>query len=190
MRITANIHAEPSYQKDTNDKIQGDEKDVRQQAMEKIKEALEPENNMSEEDKKAYEDKLNKKIKNGEELTSSELSYIRRTNPTLYIHVKRVQMQRELLEKKLENCKSKKEVDEAYSQAITGISKEDPDREALTNAYNNVTTEFKKTDKYRFLPQEIKKEEKKEKEHEKELEDVLDSAAFVDEVKKTFDIKI
>ena len=165
-----------------------DEKTIRQTALEKIKEAMEPESTMSEEEKVEYENKLNKKIKMGDKLSQSEMDYIRRTNPYMYIHIKRVQMRREMLEKKFENCKSKKEVQEAYNLAMSGIDKKDPDRQALLTAFDNVTDEFKKTSQYKALPQEVKKEEEKEKEREKKIEDMIDTVNWDDNDMKSFDV--
>lgn len=157
---------------DNNEKT---EKSVRQEILEKIKEALDPTGGMTDEEKQVYQKKIGQKIKNGEKLSPSEMRYIQMTSPEMYIHVKRVQMQREMLEKKLEHCKSKKEVEEAYTVAVSYINKDDPDREALLSAYHNVTLEFKKSDKYKALPEEVKEEDKVEKKKEKDMEDILDT---------------
>jgi len=154
------------------------EKSLKQVALEKIKEAMKPESSMTEEEKKVYENKINRKIRDGNKLTQSEMDYIRRTNPTMYIHIKRVQMKREMLEKKFKHCKSKKEVDEAYRQAISGIGKKDPDKQALISAYDNVTAEFKKSSQYKSLPDEVKKEEKKEKVRKKQIENIVDTRGW------------
>lgn len=139
------------------------EKDGSITKTEQIKDALEGTKFKTEEEKKYYDSKLNDKIKSGSKLSPSEMNYIRRTNPIMYMHIKRVQMKREILEKKLKNCKSKKEVNEVYTQAIAGINKKDPDKQALLSAYNNVAKELKKTWLYMSLPQEVKEKEKKEK---------------------------
>lgn len=165
------------------------EKTVQQLVLEKIKEVMEPESTMTEEDSTAYDNKINQKIKAGGKLTQSEMNYIRKKDPIMYAHVLRVQMQREMLEKKLKHCKSKKEVEEAYSQAIAGISKKDPDKQALISAYFDVTVEFKKTSKYKSLPDEVKKEEKKEKERERQIEDMIDMVDQKDIEISSFDVK-
>jgi hypothetical protein len=131
-------------------------KAILEAGLEKIKEALEGSSFKTEEEKDAYEKKLNEKIKLGSKLSQSEMNYIQRTNPAMYVHIKRVQMQRELLEKQLKRCRSKKEVEEAYTQAISMIDRKDPDKHLLVSAYNNVTNEFKKTSEYKSLPLDIK----------------------------------
>lgn len=137
--------------------------DTLQTKNEMIKEAIEGIYFKSEEEKKSYEQKIDRKIKDGAKLSQSEMNYIRRTNPTMYMRILRVQMQRENLGNKLKRCKSKKEVQNVYCQAMSSISKEDPDKTALVSAYNNVTNEFKKSKEYKALPRVIKKEEEKTK---------------------------
>lgn len=118
----------------------------------------------------SMEERISRKIRAGHRLTVSEMDYLRRNNPEMYMRVKRIEMQREMLEKKLESCKSKEEVQEAYAQAVSHISQKDPDGEALTNAYHNALEEFKKSSKYHSLPLEAeeKEEEKKQKQHKNE----------------------
>lgn len=159
----------------SSDNTDKTEKSVRQEVNEKIKEALDPTGGMTDEEKQAYQEKIDQKIKNGDKLSASEMRYIQVTSPEMYIRIKRVQMKREMLEKKLENCKSKKEVDEAYTMALSHINKDDPDREALLSAYENVTKEFKKSDKYKVLPEKVKENEKEDKKKDKGLEDLLDT---------------
>lgn len=128
-----------------------------------IKEILDPTRLFTEEEKKAYDSKVNEKIKNGDKLTASEMEYIRRTNPALYQHVKRIQFKRDMLDKKLKNCKSKKEVSEVSNEAFLSIDKKDPDRGPIMTAYNNVIKEFKKSTAYSKLPMETKEEQDKKK---------------------------
>ena len=127
-------------------------KDVVKEALEKMQEEFRMCGFKSEEEKARYEAKINEKIRLGEKLSPAEMNYIQRTNPSLYMRVKRIQMQRELLEKKLKQCRSKEEVEEAYNQAIASIDKKDPDRALVVKAYENVTKEFKSTRQYKLLP--------------------------------------
>lgn len=146
-----------------------EDKTARQEAFKKLKEAFTPESTMTDEEKESYAKGISDKIKRGKKLTQSELNYIRRTDPVMYLHVKRVQIQREMLEKRITNCKSKKEVEEAYNQAITSIGEKDPDKEALISAYDDVMVEFKKTSKYKSLPFKLE-EEKGEKQCNEAIE--------------------
>lgn len=180
-----------------------EDKTTRQSLIEKIKEYVEPESILSEEEKTAYEDKINQKIKMGGKLTQSEMNYIRRTNPVMYAHVLRIQLQREMLLSKLKSCQTKEEVEDVYSMAIAGISKKDPDKQALISAYDNVTSEFKKTNEYKSLPLKEKEEEKRNRDkyqdksryrnREKSLEDMLrlaDLAESSGNAISYFDIKV
>lgn len=146
----------------TNNGMNGKEVKVKTNA-EYIKEMLDNTRFLSEEEKQAYDAKINEKIKNGDKLTASEMEYIRRTNPALYQKIKRIQFKREMLEKKLKNCKSKKEVTEVSNEAFLSIDKKDPDKVPLIAAYNNVIKEFKKSPTYSKLPMETKEEREKEK---------------------------
>jgi hypothetical protein len=141
---------------------------------EHIKEMLDNTRFLSEDEKQAYDAKINEKIKNGDKLTPSEMEYIRRTNPALYQKIKRIQFKREMLEKKLKNCKSKKEVTEVSSEAFLSIDKKDPDRSPLIAAYNNAIKEFKKSPTYSKLPMETKEEREKEKKVKEKREPVYD----------------
>lgn len=72
----------------------------------------------------------------------------------MYIKALRIQMKREMVENNLKNCKSKKEVEEVASFQLGLVNDKDPEREALINAVNDAVKEFRKTDKYKNLPQE------------------------------------
>ena len=146
--------------KENKIKAESSKKDVLKDTVEKMKQALEKNGFKTEEDKKKFESKLNEKIKSGARLSQKEMDYLRRTNPTMYTRVKRVQMQREMLESRLKQCKSKKEVEETYNQAMAGIHKKDPDKELVMSAYNNVTKEFKSTREYKELPPDIEDKKK------------------------------
>lgn len=149
-------------QSDSN--IASDKAKPKQQILDELKEKwkdiLDPTGGMSDEEKARYEEKVNKKIKNGEKLTGAEMQFIRTKSPYLYAMISRVQLQRQALEEKLKHCRSKEEVEEAYNQSMMRISKKDPAKVPLQAAYNNVTEEFKKTGKYKNLPQNISDKEK------------------------------
>lgn len=114
---------------------------------------LDPTSAMTEEEKQNFVAKMQRKIKMGEKLTADEMQYLRMNDPMQYIKMSKVQMQREILEKRLENCKSKEEAQEVYADAMLRISKEDVARTETIAAYNNVYEEFKKSNKYETLPE-------------------------------------
>lgn len=160
--------------------------------MEKVKVLLEPEVTMTEEEKNAYENKMNQKIKMGKRLTQNEMNYIRRTNPIMYARILRIQLQREMLLRKYLSCRSKKEVEEVYSMAIAGISRKDPDKGALISAYDSATKEFKKSNTYKSLPLKNKKE-REIKVREKRNCDLLMLASLAERTEariSCFDLKI
>ena len=117
-----------------------------------LMEYLDPTAGLSEEEKKAYEEKIMQKLRSGKKLTAEELNYLRAKNPQLYVQAARVQAMRENLKNQLENCKSKEEVEKVYGDFTSMISKDDPMKEALVAAYDDEMKEFKKTDKYQALP--------------------------------------
>lgn len=125
-----------------------------------LMEYLDPTAGLSEEEKKAYEEKIIQKLRSGKKLTSEEMNYLRAKNPQLYMQAARVQAMRENLRNQLENCKSKEEVEKVYGNFTSMISKDDPMKEALVAAYDDELKEFKKTDKYQALP--AKEEDGKE----------------------------
>lgn len=127
---------------------------------------LDPTEGLSEEEKQAYEAKIMQKLRSGKKLTSEEMNYLRVKNPQMYAQAARVQAMRENLKNQLENCRSKEEVEKVYGNSVSMVSKNDPMKEAIVAAYEDVTKEFKKTDKYQALPQ--KEEDTDEKTVKKE----------------------
>ncbi len=127
---------------------------------------LDPTEGLSEEEKQAYEAKIMQKLRSGKKLTSEEMNYLRVKNPQMYAQAARVQAMRENLKNQLENCRSKEEVEKVYGNSVSMVSKDDPMKEAIVAAYEDVTKEFKKTDKYQALPQ--KEEDADEKMVKKE----------------------
>lgn len=108
------------------------------------------------------EKRIEAKLSSGAKLTAAELSYLRRNYPEMYIRALRIQHKRESVLRKLENCRSKKEVDEVITFELGAISKRDPDKALLIAAIKSVEKEFKETDQYRQLPeQESKKDEQR-----------------------------
>lgn len=119
---------------------------------------LDPTAGLSEEEKAAYEERIMQKLRSGKKLSAEEMNYLRMKNPQMYAQAARVQTMRENLENQLENCKSKEEVEKVYGMSVSMVSKDDPMREAIVAAYDDVMKEFKETDKYRALPQKEEEE--------------------------------
>jgi hypothetical protein len=186
MKVTLINSLNNTYQQESKKIKDKSKEDLLKESYENIKNILEGTDFKSEEEKIAYEKKLNEKIKMGAELSKGEMSYLQRTNPMMYMRIKRVQMQREMLKIKLKQCKSKKEVEETYNQAMSMISDKDPDKELVISAYQNVVKEFKKTKEYKSLPYEVKEEDRDKKEQEIQL--ITKLKKFKEEM--TFDMTV
>ena len=158
MNVTLKSVTHGVYNEASKMTYEENKKDILATSLERIKKSVEGNKFKTEEEKDRYESELNKKIKLGSKLSPSEMSYIQRTNPMMYMRIKRVQMQKDMLENQLKQCKSKKEVEETYSQAMSMIHEKDPDKQLVMSAYNNVTKEFKNTREYKCLPPDIRDE--------------------------------
>ena len=124
----------------------------------------------SEEERQAFENKIQQKIKNGAKLSAKEMAYIRRTNPYIYQQVVRVQQRREALKEQLRHCRTKEEAQQVMSNAMTSISDKDPARDAMIAAVQNVSQQFRESEAYQKLP-ETEEDLKKAKKSESPMED-------------------
>ena len=138
---------------------------------------------MSEEDRTKMDAKITAKLQSGKKLSQKEMDYLRKTNPIMYAHALRVQRMAEAVEEQLKHAKSKEEVDQIISSALSGISKNDPDREYIFAAVNRISTEFHKSGAYEKLPNTIEEGDKKNR----ESGDVFSDAE--DEDDEGFDLK-
>ncbi|MGB4661410.1 MAG: hypothetical protein WBI07_19720 [Mobilitalea sp.] len=160
----------------------------------KMKDILDPTSGMSEDEKVKYDEKINQKIKSGEKLSGTEMRYIKIKSPYMYAMISRVQMQRQALEDKLKNCRSKEEVEEIYNTAMMHVDKDDPAREPLCAAYDNVTKEFKKSSEYKSLPQKIEESEEERrslptKSYKAEENEIENEYLIRENIDSNFDIK-
>ncbi len=119
---------------------------------------------MSEEDRSRMDAQIAAKLQSGKKLSQKEMDYLRKTNPIMYAHALRVQRVAEAVEEQLKHAKSKEEADQIISFAMSGISKNDPDREYIFAAVNRISTEFHKSGAYDKLPNTIEEGDKKNKE--------------------------
>ena len=138
---------------------------------------------MSEEDRAKMDARIMAKLKSGNKLSQKELDYLRKTNPIMYAHAMRVQRMAEAIEEQLKHAKSKEEADSIISAALSGISKNDPDREYIYAAVNRISTEFHKSGAYEKLPNTVEEGDKKNR----ESGDVFSDAE--DEDDEGFDLK-
>ena len=138
---------------------------------------------MSEEDRAKMDARIMAKLKSGNKLSQKELDYLRKTNPIMYAHAMRVQRMAEAIEEQLKHAKSKEEADSIISASLSGISKNDPDREYIYAAVNRISTEFHKSGAYEKLPNTVEEGDKKTR----ESGDVFSDAE--DEDDEGFDLK-
>lgn len=109
-----------------------------------ISELLSPACGMSEEEKKDYLAKIMAKLKSGKKLTPEEMRFLQSEDPILYQQAARVQAMRESLESRMAHADSREEAAEIYADAIAHISKDDPMKEYLVAAYDDVLKEKEK----------------------------------------------
>ena len=119
---------------------------------------------MSEEDRAKMDARIMAKLKSGNKLSQKEMDYLRKTNPIMYAHALRVQRMAEAVEEQLKHAKSKEEADQIIFSALSGISKNDPDREYIFAAVNRISTEFHKSGAYEKLPNTVEEGDKEGKE--------------------------
>ena len=126
---------------------------------------------MSEENRREMDARIIAKLKSGKKLSQKELDYLRRTNPILYAEAMRVQRMAEALEEQLKHARSKEEVNQIFTTALSGISKNDPDREYLVASFNRISAEFRKSKMYNKMPatNEEAKQKKKQVDPDKDL---------------------
>lgn len=127
------------------------------------KEALEmmidPTSGMGEQERANYEQKIMQKLKSGRRLTAEEMDYLRIHNPEMYQIAVRVENERKALKTKLNNCKSKEEVQQVISVQMEALKamKGDPAQEYMTAMVEKEVSDFKKTSEYARLPQKREK---------------------------------
>lgn len=165
--------------------------------LDRYKESLQASQFGDEEEKQKYDAKICQKVSAGKKLTAKEMNYLRANNPTMYIKALRVQMKRETLENKLDNCKSKEDVEDVIGFELGMINEKDPDRDALINAVKDVEAEYKKTDKYKGLPEKSEEEKEAAGSHTSDGEDYMYTdlsgtyrSTYIKNALKDFDIKI
>lgn len=119
----------------------------------------------TEQERMEYEARLRNKIKQGRKLTEEEKKYVRDNMPELYPIVLRQERMHRQVEQTCANCRSKQEVQEAYTQALESISKNDPQYEYMVAAVEDAFKEFKNSKRYQALPVKAPQEKEAQKEH-------------------------
>ena len=99
---------------------------------------------MTEEDSAEMTARIIAKLEAGRKLSAEEMNFLRRTNPILYARAVRVQRIADAVKEQLRHARSKEEANQIVSTAVSGLSKNDPDKEYIVAAVNRVWTEFHK----------------------------------------------
>ena len=129
-----------------------------------ISELLSPACGMSEDEKNAYFQRILAKLRSGKKLTAEEMRFLQAEHPEFYPQAARVQAMRDGLETRLKCCRSKEAAQTMFANAMDSVSDEDPMKEYLVAAYEDVMKEFKESDAYKELPdteEEAQKQKKK-----------------------------
>lgn len=116
---------------------------------------------MTEEDSAEMTARIIAKLEAGRKLSAEEMNFLRRTNPILYARAVRVQRIADAVKEQLRHARSKEEANQIVSTAVSGLSKNDPDKEYIFAAVNRVWTEFHKSGAYSKLPGTVEEAKKK-----------------------------
>lgn len=116
---------------------------------------------MTDDDRAKMDAQILMKLKSGKKLSQKEMDYLKKTNPMMYAHALRVQRMAEAVEEQLKHARSKEEADRIISSSLSGISKNDPDREYIYAAVNRISNEFHQSGVYAKLPNTIEEANEK-----------------------------
>ena len=117
---------------------------------------------LSDEKRKEMDTRIMSKLQSGKKLSQKELEYLQRTNPITYAQAMRIQRMTQALEEQLKHAKSKEEVNQIFTNALSRI-KNDPDKEYLMASYNRISEEFRKSKMYHNLPDTFEEANRKKK---------------------------
>ena len=121
------------------------------------------EDSAAEEKKQQKLQHIMSKLKRGKKLTPDEMEFLRKNFPDDYQRALRIQKMAEMLKEQLEHAKSKQEANTYIASAINGIADEDPDKECLVAAYNEIAKDFRKSPAYNRLPDTVSDAQKQRK---------------------------
>ena len=120
-----------------------------------IRKSVMEDNELSDEEKAGKEAGILNKLKFGKKLTPEELRYLQKVNPIMYAQAMRVQAMAKAVEEQVKHARSKEEANQIVSNAMSGISKEDPAREYMVAAIDRVSSEMHKSPGYNRLPNTV-----------------------------------
>lgn len=133
---------------------------VGQMVKDAISEAVKEKYELTEEEKKAMDSRIEWKLKTGKKLTAKEMEYLKYYHPDLYRVAGRIEQKRKTLRNQLKHAKSKEEVQKTISVAFAGAER-DPDKEYIMAMIQKEAGDFMKSAAYARLPQSLEEGKKK-----------------------------
>ena len=126
-----------------------------------ISKITDPLNEMTDEQKERYKQKVLRLIESGKKLNSQQMAYVKKYMPEMYPYVLRIQLKRKAFEESLKHCKSKEEANDIYNRNLSEVNSDEPMAKAMIAAYDDAMKTFKKSDMYKALPDTNKEAVKK-----------------------------
>ena len=121
---------------------------------------------MTEDEKRLYEQRIIQKMREGRRLSAKELSYLRLHNPELYKVAIRVELSRKMLRNSLKKCRSKDEVRNVVMNqfsALRSMKDGDPAKEYMAAMIRKELSDFRKSREYAQLPEKTEHNAKERK---------------------------
>ena len=125
---------------------------TRQELIDYIRKSVDESEKYTDEEKAEKEAKIFRKLKMGGKLTKEELRFLQKVNHILYAQAMRIQAMAKAVEEQVKHARSKEEANQIVSNAMSGISKEDPAREYMVAALDRISTNMRKSPGYSRLP--------------------------------------
>jgi hypothetical protein len=108
---------------------------------------------MSDEEKEKMRARIEAKLKSGKKLTSEEEQFLKETDPQLYMQYKRIRAMADNMASQLKHAKTKQQANDIITTSLSSVSDNDPYKEYVLAAMNEVAKEFKKSPEYSRLPE-------------------------------------
>jgi hypothetical protein len=134
-------------------------------------------NSMSDEDKEKMRARIEAKLKSGKKLSSKEEQFLRETDPQMYMQYQRIRAMADTMDSQLKHAKTKQQANDIITTSMSGVSDQDPCKEYVLAAMNEVAKEFKKSPGYNRLPDSDSDIDKK-KENAQKQEDGFDPMSW------------
>jgi hypothetical protein len=104
---------------------------------------------------------ITQRLQTGKKLDGAEMEYLRKHNPDLYAKAKAIQAERESYERALRRCRSRNEVRALHVGKINTVrSGTAEDSLMRLSAINNEYDNFRRSDRYRELPDTPKRKKR------------------------------